>query len=352
MSLVWGLEDQTEMQKRLEGADLGYLRMNIVDPFCGVSAWGLYNSRLLIDAAVNKILEAYKAIGVLACQVDKVIYLPMRASWFVGSTIPVISGKYVYEVPLLKLTAEGEAALAAGLITPLSGNHRRAALVLYYNQLVAQLKQLEEEVKGLEDEEKIEKNQEIAVMRKRVEHAPFWTVRIYDYGTSFSRTGRIRVSLNHVLSDKLIEGDPQKLAFTYLSENETLPSSRAAEEDSLHAWCGKFIYAEDLDRAADLALTAAGNEPSAPSHSNFDQALAAALAWASGDAKYDRILSCRFSRGYFLTLSRLPAHYRSGPELKMANLLARQHRAMGVSYSNVTIQDRRANYFDSLRPPS
>lgn len=138
--------------------------------------------------------------------------------------------------------------------------------------------------------------------------------------------------------------DPQQLAFTYLSENETLPSSRAAEEDSLHAWCGKFIIAEDLDRETDLKRAKAGETESPLSTEHYDKALQAALQWAEkpGEAKYHRILSCRFTRLYFLTLSRMPAHYRGGSELKMGNVITRQERdMMGVSSSKYIISERR-----------
>lgn len=149
MAAVWGLEAQTEIQKRLDAADLGYLRMDIVDPFCGVSAWGLFNDRPLDPQKVESIRKSYHLMGPLACQNDKVIYLPMNPAWFVGPTTPVIAGKYVYQVPLLELTPAGKQALADGEFHPLSGNHRRAALVLYYEDLQESLKLLNEELRGI-----------------------------------------------------------------------------------------------------------------------------------------------------------------------------------------------------------
>lgn len=180
MSVVWGLEAQTGMQKRLADAHVGYLRMNIVEPVCGAAAWGKYNNRGLSDRKVQELRSAFHRMGVLSCQQDKVIYLPMDTGWYEGKTSPEIAGKYIYELPELKLTAEGEAALKANLIHPCSGNHRRAATVLYYTDLVEAKKELLAEIESLEGDERSAKEEELLVMEKRVEHAPFWAVLIYD----------------------------------------------------------------------------------------------------------------------------------------------------------------------------
>lgn len=337
MSVVWGLEAQTEMQKRLEEADLGHLRMDIVNPCCGKQAWGGFNDRPLNEAKVEDLRAKYHSTGPLCCQADKVIYLPMRPTWFEGPTLPVIAGKYVNQVPILKLTAEGKKALASNRIRPLSGNHRREALCRYHEDLVEALKLLNDELGGLEGEEKAAKEAEIEKMSKRVEDAPFWTIKIYDLGASFFPSS----SQNLIQAlDLLSTNDPHNLAFTYLSENDTLPSSRAAEEDSLHAWCSKFVHAEDLDREIDRARRKAGDNQTPPSTENYKAALKAALQWAEHqtEPKYSRILSCPFSRLYFLTLSRMPAHYRAGSELKMRNVISRQENDfMGVSSSKSTI---------------
>lgn len=96
---------------------------------------------------------------------------------------PVITGKYIYQVPALKFTPEGEQALANDEIHPLSGNHRRAALVLYVADLEAALKTLNEELDALElDADKTAKMEEIRIMSKRLTDAPFWAVKVYDIG--------------------------------------------------------------------------------------------------------------------------------------------------------------------------
>lgn len=193
MAAVWGLEAQTEIQKRLDAADLGYLRMDIVDPFCGVSAWGLFNDRPLDPQKVESIRKSYHLMGPLACQNDKVIYLPMNPAWFVGPTTPVIAGKYVYQVPLLELTPAGKQALADGEFHPLSGNHRRAALVLYYEDLQESLKLLNEELEDLAGDALKAKQQEVKVMQKRMENAPFWTIKVYDIGAWYSVANVLQV---------------------------------------------------------------------------------------------------------------------------------------------------------------
>lgn len=129
------------------------------------------------------------------------------------------------------------------------------------------------------------------------------------------------------------KNDPQGLAFSHLSENESLPSSRAAEEDSLHAWFGKFIVAEDLDREVDAKRVLSGDTDLGLYTENYKAAVKAAVEWAgqASNEKCLRMLSCPFTRLYCLTLSRLPSHYRGGWELKQVGLTARQKRDMGVS---------------------
>lgn len=132
------------------------------------------------------------------------------------------------------------------------------------------------------------------------------------------------------------ENDPQKLIFAYLSENETLPSTRAAEEDGLHVWFTKLIAAEDADAEADRARPD-GDDETPPSTVNYDQVLQSALNWAhkaAENGKYLKILTCRFARLYFLTLSRMPAHFRDATDLKMSTISQRQKRDMGVSHAS------------------
>lgn len=132
--------------------------------------------------------------------------------------------------------------------------------------------------------------------------------------------------------------DPTDTVFFHLSENESLPSSRAAEEDSLHAWFTKFLIAEELDRQVDAERAAAKTgEELGPCKENFSAAVAASQRWATqtGVDKYTKVLNCAFTRLYCFTLSRLPAHYREGPELRNSSLTARQGRVMGVRHSTL-----------------
>lgn len=186
MAAVWGLEAQTEIQKRLDEADLGFVRMDIVNPFCGIGAWGFYNDRPLDPDKVERMRTLFHTMGPLSCQPDKVIYLAMNPAWFVGPTTTKIAGKYVYQLPLLALTPAGKQALAEGEFHPLSGNHRRAALVLYCKDLQAELKALQEELQDLKDDEFTAKEEEVRVMTTRVANAPFWTIQVYDIGAYHS----------------------------------------------------------------------------------------------------------------------------------------------------------------------
>lgn len=146
----------------------------------------------------------------------------------------------------------------------------------------------------------------------------------------------------------LSENDPEKKCFTYLAENETLPSTRAAEEDGLHAFFGRIHAGEELDQIATAeAMTARAKAndvaPHPPITTHADSALESAKTWAKnfgtgttkGNSKYARVLNCRFATLYFRTLSRLPAHFRATKDLVMSNVLARQESGfMGVSGSS------------------
>lgn len=104
-------------------------------------------------------------------------------------------------------------------------------------------------------------------------------------------------------------------------------------------WMGRIIAAEASDAAA------------VPPTQEAEEQLQKALAWAkalatpekadkkkkgeksvsTANPQYFKILSCKFTRLYYLILSRMPAHYRSGRDLKMKTVIARQDRNMGVS---------------------
>lgn len=182
MSVVWGLEAQTDMQKRLTDANLGFLRMDIVNPMCGAEAWGYYNNRPLNQTKVEEMRDIFNTMGVLCCQQDKVIYLPMDPTWYEGETVPDIAGKYVYQLPELKLSEAGLAALAAGFFHPCNGNHRRAALVLYFNDLLAAQAELKAAVEAATGDELRVKEEELRVMSIRVRDAPFWAIQVFDIG--------------------------------------------------------------------------------------------------------------------------------------------------------------------------
>lgn len=132
------------------------------------------------------------------------------------------------------------------------------------------------------------------------------------------------------------------MIFIYLSENDTLPSIRAAEEDGLHVWIKNIIIGEERDQVAEMAARAArvlvNDKNTYPCNTaEADAATRDAIAWAEAqradrkNENYSRILSDKFARLYFLTLSRLPAHFRHSKDLKIKTTLERHNGNMGVS---------------------
>lgn len=182
MSAITGLQAKTEAAKKLKACHMGYLRMNIDKPACGKGAWGKYNGRPLADTVVQGMRKEFRGSGPLNCQPEKVIYLPVRKSWFEGTPTMEIDGLYIWDVAELKLTDEGRQAIADGEFNPLNGNHRRAAVEWYVMDLTADLAALVAVRMGLAGAEADAKDEEIAAMEKRLLYAPFWTVQLYDIG--------------------------------------------------------------------------------------------------------------------------------------------------------------------------
>lgn len=182
MSVFTSLQEKTEAQKKLRACHIGYMRMNIAVPECGKEAWGKYNNRALADSGVLNMRKDFRGSGPLNCQSDKVIYLPVRESWFEGTPTMQIDGLYIWDVAELKLTDAGRQAIKDGEFNPLNGNHRRAATVFYVLDMQADLAALIATRNGLAGVELDVKNEEIAAMEKRVLFAPWWTVQLYDIG--------------------------------------------------------------------------------------------------------------------------------------------------------------------------
>lgn len=182
MSSVIGVDATTKIQRKLVDANIGFMCMDIVNPLCGTKAWGKFNNRPIRDAGVLELTKQFHTMGALKCQADKVLFVPMKRSWFKNATIPVINGQYINDVPRLELTEEGKKAIAAGKVQPLNGNHRRRALEQYCADLAAQLLKLVEEAEGLETDAAAGKLREIKLMEERIEWAPYWTIQVHDIG--------------------------------------------------------------------------------------------------------------------------------------------------------------------------
>lgn len=175
------------MQAKLVLADLGFCCMNIVDSPCGVGSWARVNTRPLGRNGVQDLFHKFNSVGPLKCQADKVIFVPMRPTWFKNKTVKVINGQYISDIPVLELTLEGTQAIADDKFHPLNGNHRRAALGMYCKKLEAELAALLLEVEDLKGEDEVAKLKEITVMEHRVKWAPYWTIQVYDIGACWGK---------------------------------------------------------------------------------------------------------------------------------------------------------------------
>lgn len=116
MSTVFGVEQETEMQKRLVEANVGYFCVNITDPFCSVDTW--------------QVCKQFYAKGPLTYKADKFLFVVMCLEWItnVKDVIQVIDRLYIWNVNILELTESGRWAVTEEWFHLLNGNHQGAVL--------------------------------------------------------------------------------------------------------------------------------------------------------------------------------------------------------------------------------
>lgn len=203
------LENQLMLSK-VEEFNMGYVRFNLLDPICGANAWGSINHRALepkivsvliwksvycireqrlIRTKVKKMVDDFGGgVGQLNAQSDKALKLAVRPDWISCTPVATINGLYILEIPTLDLTQMGEEANERNQLKPLSGNHRRAAVVEFNAQLEKRLNALNEEIEKLDDADFTPESQAaIAELKaqetkllRRIECSQWWGVQLFD----------------------------------------------------------------------------------------------------------------------------------------------------------------------------
>jgi hypothetical protein len=155
-------------------AFLGYLAMDVLNPPKG-SMWGRFNDRKVDEGSIRKLKKMFYT-DLANCDEETAMLVGVKKGWVenLNDTKREIDKIYINELPLLVLTAAGEAAIVTEKLWFFSGNHRRTALQQYVDELQ---KRLGEDGKGL----LLEKKEREEVFEK-LGKSTRWAVKLYDRG--------------------------------------------------------------------------------------------------------------------------------------------------------------------------
>lgn len=179
-------------QEVADRAHLGYFGFPLQNPPEGITM-GKYNDRPLNPVQYKRISNGFETQGILSAQPDRAIHLAVRKSWYVGKPARTCSGKNVLGLPRFVLTEEGKEAARKGLINPLSGNHRQAALRDASERTAKKIEAIKGEIKRQTPKsgEAVskatahslrEKNGLIEELEERMSIMELWGCKIYDLG--------------------------------------------------------------------------------------------------------------------------------------------------------------------------
>jgi hypothetical protein len=180
------------------------MKMSIVRPPIGAH-WGKFNNRTLTEKWIVQLCKDFLASSVDNCSDVHAMDVALDPSWLEnpGAIVPTVNGLMLDEVPELKFTPAGAAAIRKNNLWMLSGNHRRVAVLRHIEELRKQLidanEQIEDVIKdktetqlaNLEDKpkEKLAYFQNIVkVLEPVIEASSWWVVRVIDRGASFERS--------------------------------------------------------------------------------------------------------------------------------------------------------------------
>lgn len=195
MGMPTGWLNEKEKQARI-----GFMHMNVVSPPAGTK-WGHFNNRIYCPDWIKNLVQQYP-YRLLNCTDGTAMTATVRRSWVENldeAVSSVHNGGHIEQIPLLKLTAEGEKAAKAKGLWMFSGNHRREALEIYLGKEMVKLAVLEAKIakyhkkqrdKGqsfevnVKEEATEEEAEELCAMIDKNLH---WSVWTYDCGECRSR---------------------------------------------------------------------------------------------------------------------------------------------------------------------
>lgn len=173
------------LNQRKTNAQIGYLSMNLYDP-PAEARWGVYNDRKINGGWVTYLVTDFKReYG--NCMEDDSIEIAIKPEWIknIDQVMQKIGGMSIKDLPEMEFSEEGQAAISPDKLVILGGNHRRAAVRQYVDDMEAEI-EIEEKKLKMKGSEAVEETSalraRIGRMKAVASEARFWAVRLYDQG--------------------------------------------------------------------------------------------------------------------------------------------------------------------------
>jgi hypothetical protein len=182
-----------ELNKRMSESVVGYLSMNLYDPPAGAT-WGLYNDRKISHVWVRRLAEDFRR-KMENCSEKEGIDIAIQPEWLKNRAdiLTKIDGKEIKDVPVMEFTEEGQKAISKSNLILLGGNHRREAVLMHVKWLEKEAEKKEAVLSKKEEDlgvdlvgpavQEVKKLREsVEELKRRMDDAKYWAVRIYDKG--------------------------------------------------------------------------------------------------------------------------------------------------------------------------
>ena len=193
------------VRRKKEQASLGKYWLDIVTPPEG-ARWGQFNDRRVDEGWVLKLFNDFKIV-LENCVDATTIDVVVKRRWVKNlpetydQRLQRVESVELDQVPIVEFTPEGVAEIPVEGLWMMGGNHRRAALKMYVEELQGKLDIAKEQASRLRREaneggnilvtsEAAEKAQLVAQgIEKKIARSRLWIVNLYDKGKCHVGTG-------------------------------------------------------------------------------------------------------------------------------------------------------------------
>jgi hypothetical protein len=176
-----------ELERIKEESVVGYMAINLYNP-PPEATWGHHNDRKISTTWVETMVNAFKQ-RCSNCNEESCIEIAIRPEWLENrdKILAKVNGMNIKDVPVMKFTEEGKAAISPDNLIMLGGNHRREALHAYVDWLQKQIQSDEQVLKGKGADGEAGKDidvlkSRVKLMKEMAKESCFWAVKIYDRG--------------------------------------------------------------------------------------------------------------------------------------------------------------------------